>query len=628
MVIGDRGRDPKAWQWAFGTNDSGLWQPIPVRRFQAFMDVSGIWRVVLGLYQPGFTAYKAKKPPVQALMTRAYDIDRLILPVVPKPRWDAITEGVQQALTDEVIETAVRKLPAAHYRRSGKDLIKALKARRDLLGEASRDFFRNVTRYTDIDFTDGDDEIIVEYQGEGGVRVAARQAGGGPYLDRRFESENTKEVRLYLRAGDDRLRIQGESHGRMQVRISAGAGNDSIVVDSGSLAEGATVYGPDSSTVVAGDVKHKPQNARRRILWAGGLQPATHPDWGSRTYPRFDFSVGADFGFRPRVELYYDKMAFLEPDYKNRSMIALRYSTRRNTGSFKLEHLRRNVAPRVHFYSSLFGSRIERIRYFGIGNETKNNQDGEFYDLQHGEIRLDVGIGFGSEERFLWKVTAMASHADTDTSASLGTLISIDRPYGSGEFNMFALTTEMLMDRRDDFDRPTAGYLLEAGAGIYPEAGDLKEGTFADVWGRFRGYLPLYRNNPILAGRGYVGWTFGDAPFMRQPWLGGEDILRAYRENRFLGEGAIAASLELRVALFSLPILFVPVDFGMLGFGDVGRVFAEDENSNTLHTSGGIGLFMAPGHLGVPALEDLLLRLYGAWSSEQFNVYFGFGVTF
>ncbi len=49
----------------------------------------------------------------------------------------------------------------------------------------------------------------------------------------------------------------------------------------------------------------------------------------------------------------------------------------------------------------------------------------------------------------------------------------------------------------------------------------------------------------------------------------------------------------MRLYLFRFNLL-VPMDFGITGFGDVGRVFVYDESSSVWHPSGGGGVWFAP----------------------------------
>ncbi len=460
--------------------------------------------------------------------------------------------------------------------------------------------------------------------------VARGQGAEHPIISRIFHEADTREIRLYLRQGNDRVELRGSGEGGIKVRIGTGAGQDTVHIAPGASGSGTTVYNADGSMTItgAGDVDRVDIDAKRRILWDGGMRPVARPDWGHVLHWGASFSVNSDFGFRPKVELYRDGFGFQKPDFATRSMLALRYSSDRNTGSIELEHIRRDVRSNLHFFARAFASKIERIRYFGQGNETTSILPDDFYDLEHGELQLETGVAWGSEESVLLSVAVVGSVADTDTASSLGTLVSIQRPYGSGNFRTYGFTGRFEMDRRDDFEKPSAGYAIEAGAGFYPRTGDLVEGSFGDVWARARGYVPLRGRNPVLAGRAYAAGTFGTAPFARQPWIGGQDLLRAYKENRFLGDGAFSASVELRWALFSWPLLFVPVDLGLVGFVDAGRVFLDGEQSNTMHTSAGFGFYMAPGYLGVPALESLLVRLLFAWSDEDFSIYFGWGLSF
>jgi len=70
--------------------------------------------------------------------------------------------------------------------------------------------------------------------------------------------------------------------------------------------------------------------------------------------------------------------------------------------------------------------------------------------------------------------------------------------------------------------------------------------------------------------------------------------LRGFRKNRFSGRSLAYGSLELRQKVFGSKSFLFPGDIGVIGFGEMGRVWMPNEESKTWHTSYGGGLYYAP----------------------------------
>ena len=70
--------------------------------------------------------------------------------------------------------------------------------------------------------------------------------------------------------------------------------------------------------------------------------------------------------------------------------------------------------------------------------------------------------------------------------------------------------------------------------------------------------------------------------------LSDQDVAR-FTANRFRFPG-----VELRARLFRYRLGFIPGDFGVMAFGDAGRVWNTGESSSRLHWGGGGGLWIAP----------------------------------
>jgi hemolysin activation/secretion protein len=86
-------------------------------------------------------------------------------------------------------------------------------------------------------------------------------------------------------------------------------------------------------------------------------------------------------------------------------------------------------------------------------------------------------------------------------------------------------------------------------------------------------------------------------PFFDAAMLGGgslfsgSDTLRGYWPNRFIGDRSFYANADARLYL-SRFFLALPGEWGLIGFGDVGRVWLEGVTSDTWHSSVGGGIWI------------------------------------
>jgi len=85
---------------------------------------------------------------------------------------------------------------------------------------------------------------------------------------------------------------------------------------------------------------------------------------------------------------------------------------------------------------------------------------------------------------------------------------------------------------------------------------------------------------------------FGTAPFFDLATAGGPGTLRGFSQERFRGDGSLVASTEARIRLVRT-LVVLPADIGIMGIGDVGRVFLDGESSDVWHGAAGGGLWIS-----------------------------------
>src|SRR5207342_3069480 len=86
-----------------------------------------------------------------------------------------------------------------------------------------------------------------------------------------------------------------------------------------------------------------------------------------------------------------------------------------------------------------------------------------------------------------------------------------------------------------------------------------------------------------------------DFEYFQALTLGANNFLRGFRKNRFSGRSLAYGSMEIRQKLFTSKWYVIPGDFGLVGFGDLGRVwYPSDAANNVWHAAYGGGFYYVP----------------------------------
>ncbi|MEP0479359.1 MAG: phosphoesterase, partial [Nonlabens sp.] len=83
-----------------------------------------------------------------------------------------------------------------------------------------------------------------------------------------------------------------------------------------------------------------------------------------------------------------------------------------------------------------------------------------------------------------------------------------------------------------------------------------------------------------------------DYQFYQSAQVGQNNGLRGYRTQRFSGESALAGSADVRYSFNEFKTGFVPLQIGIFGGADVGRVWQDGENSDKWHNDFGGGFWV------------------------------------
>ena len=191
----------------------------------------------------------------------------------------------------------MRALPPEHRAIKGEALSKALRQRRDDLPKAAEKYYRLLGEQVDVHATAEPDQArFTRVSKDAAELTLSRSDGRGsstPYYQRRFDSRTTKEVRVYLGAGDDRLVANGPATGGPQLRALGEEGRD-VLVD--SIRSKREKFYDDSAGPSHTEGYDSKIDRRSDIAPPRDKKELPPRDWGQRWIPYTWASYGPDIG--------------------------------------------------------------------------------------------------------------------------------------------------------------------------------------------------------------------------------------------------------------------------------------------------------------------------------------------
>jgi hypothetical protein len=581
-LIGDYDRHERQWDWAL-QKDGGRWVPLPHDRDQAFVHFDGLAMHVVRREAARLVKFGADYPSVMALTYSARFTDRRFLAELDWKDWEGVLQDLVGRLTDAAIDGAVRALPPSFYPLAGARLAARLKGRRDRLPAFAREFYELLSREVEVHGTAATDRAQLLHRGDGSVEVVL--AGqGGPYFRRTFRAPETKEVRLFLKGGDDHVLSEGRARPAVTVRVDGGDGDDTLDDSSGGYTR---LY--DSSgdnTVITG-----PGTRFNDRPEAPHLDRFDEPerDWGTSVGARPSLRVDEYYGVLLSASVWRERFGYRRYPYADRHSLRLDYGTSLGKAGALYEYQSRREDDRGRFDVVALATALDLFPYYGPGNEAVNTGPESFYALKQMQYVLAPSYRLDIRPVDVW-VGPVVKLSDTATPASL--LIGQQRPYGTGRFGQAGVRLQLALDRGYREAKGAAGLAFTVGGSFYPAVWSVREPfgeAHAVATAFLRARLPL---EPTLVLRAGGQQLIGLYPFREAAFVGGVETLRGLIERRYTGDASAYGNAELRLLLRRRDDAFVP-RLGVFGLADVGRVFLEGEESRRWHRAVGGGAWLA-----------------------------------
>ncbi|HEY4649778.1 MAG TPA: BamA/TamA family outer membrane protein [Pontibacter sp.] len=620
MLIGDWDRHEGQWRWAEKKKEGqngDLYIPVPEDRDQAFFKVDGVlpWLATRKWGIRNVQNFDYDYGDIIGLNLSAQTVDRTFLTGVSREDWLRIANDIKNSLTDEVIEQAVRELPETIYPLSGAELIAKLKSRRDKLPQVAERYYNHLARFVDVTGSDKHERFIVDRLNDKETQVSVYKiTKEGVLRDtlyrRTFYTNETKEIRLYGLGGQDEFIVSGNVNKGILVRIIGGQDRDSI-------ADNSSVSGLKRHTIVYD------QTEGNKFVFGPETKDETAPYADVNLYdrrsfklpyigPRLSFEYNVDDGLFVGAGVLARTHKFRKSPYATEHLLEANYAFLTKSYNIRYKGDFRQVLGSWHLLlnGAFEGPQYQR-NYYGLGNQTEQNAevDEAYYRVRFERQRVSallykdaasffrIGIG-PTYDRF--KVTHPERESFLVEQALAGNLQPGTFNEREGSFNPQEYIGAEAFANMDVVGggteaNPRIGLRWHNHVSYSHQLGNYKL-DYARISSEFRFYItPGFPFQLTWAGRVGAAHNFGDYRFYQANTLGGTDNLRGYRRTRFSGRSAIYANAEARVQLFDFNLYLAPGKFGVLGFYDAGRVYANENETQhflgSLHSGYGAGLW-------------------------------------
>ena len=639
----DFDRHERQWDWLGVNSTTGkIYYPVPTDRDQAFYSIRirnkffYFGRGVLSKFisgrniLPETQGFSDKTKNIRTFNRPTQNFDRFFLTGLSEDEWSRQIDEFLNAMTDAVIDSALHRQPVEVQNYSAKAIITMLKKKRKYFKADMMRYYRFLAKTVSIVGTNEQEQFLISEKENGNVSVIVKRtdSSGNPsstVYERIFDPAITSEIRIYGLEGNDKFIVQGGGS-KIKIRLIGGPGNDEY----NNNGNGRNLLAYDAGfeqNIFTGD-----KGIRKKI--AGDPQINNYTRLGYRYDNRsvgisLEYNTDAGLFIGPKLKIV--KQGFRKEPYNMSHLIAVNKAL--NSSSY---HIKYNADfIRVFRNTDLLfrGDAMlpaRRTRFFGIGNNTvfdKTKPGGhKYYFARYDMLNISLMARTTINKWLQIKYGPVFQYFKLKSRENENKYISVIYPdvggskiqYAAKSFTGGELGFEI--NTKNDPLIPTRGI----GLNVYGRslAGLNNSSNPVTQTG---GDLSLYtdfisKKHVVIATNFGASHITGKYEFEQAQYLGFKQNLRGFRFDRFAGRSRVYNNSELRFIKSDVNFGLFRGSCSVLVFNDVGRVWADNEQSTQWHNGYGWGIMIAP-------LDRLVITATLMYSKEEKNlplITFGF----
>ncbi len=622
LLVSDWDRQADNWKFmGFGDKKAFTFYPMPKDRDRAFSRWEGIyWLLDQEFGSPKISSFDYKWGDFKSLTFKARYIDRMLLSELDQAEWLDIARSLQTDLSDDVVEAAWQNIPPEAQPVAADKMVDILKTRRDDLPKATSKYYQLLARYVDVIGSNKREIFEVERFPNGDVKVEVfKKKKTGEKSDllysRLLHKTETREIRLYGLDNEDEFYFSGKANKSILTRVITGEDQD-VVVDRStvkSCKKQTLIYDHSKADSLVLGQTSRIVRTREPVVF-------TYQLWEPNSYlPMPSFVYNQDDGFGLGFGLSMTKHGFRKPGYAKKYFFRGAATTNENYWLNATADFHHVLGKWDWLLAGNISNSERSFRHFyGIGNETvKDNllKEAGFYENQTNIQQASTGLRrtFWRRSNFILSTAFerywVRSKADGERSASI--FDELPELPGLGTNAFLGTRQELNLNLADAAFLPTRGVKFQLSHQYYFNLSET-DSRFGKWAADMRFYETIRIAIPVTIGqRGGFQQTYGDVPFYYLARLGQRDNLRGFLRNRFTGQKAVYSNTDIRFDLGTIETAFVPFGIGLLGFYDVGKVWAKGVDSDKWHQGYGGGIYLSPVN------ENFNLTFSAARSEEE-----------
>ncbi|MEO6732629.1 MAG: BamA/TamA family outer membrane protein [Ferruginibacter sp.] len=637
IFLGDWDRHADQWRWIdIGNGKDKMYAPVPRDRDQVFYINQGLFPKLAALpwIMPKFQGFGGTIKNINTFSFNARWIDGIFTNGLSYDDWLKSTEATVKALTDPVIEAALKNLPLNVYNGTHHQLADQLKKRRaDLLLKMPR-YYRFLNKIVDIPLTDKNELVTINDTLNGQLsmnvfKLSKENEPGKMLYSRVFNPSVTKEIRLFLQGGNDSVVINN-SGASIKIRMVGDALAEKKYAINGSNKYLRKIYRYDGmqNAIITGSSGSIHNHLSDDV--ANTAMQLTNRY--NKTIPLINAGYNLDDGFIFGGGVRFIRQGFRKDPYASVQQFTLGHSFSTNAYRFIYSGEWLKAIGNADFLLQANALAPDNTQnFFGRGNESVINKTGDFkrfYRTRFSLYNLAPAFRWRSGKGNSIAIGPFVQYYQYDADDNKNRFItntSLIHSYDSattGKDKAHAgLAINLVHDSRNNLLLPTFGSYINMQLKGYSGLNDYSK-SFAQLTTEIAVYKSIDRKSAVvIANRVGGGITKGKAAFYQSLFLGGHENLRGYHQYRFAGEHMLYNNLEARIKVANVASYILPGQLGIVGFYDVGKVWQKGYNSKGWHHGAGGGIYFAPAQMAI-------FQLMAGNSGEGWYPYFTMGFRF
>ena len=626
MLIGDWDRHDSQWRFAQYDHDDGTstFKPIPRDRDQVYSNFDGgIFDVVRSLFNTSrqFQVYGPELKHTEWFNAAGIKMDRALIQNYGKEAWIAEAEFIQKQVTEEIIDAAFRDLPEEVQDKTSLEIKENLKGRNKNIVKIAEEYFDYLAKLQTVTGTNKEDYFDITRLPDGKTNIKVFRIKDGEkenlLVDRTFDKKETKEIWVYGLDDKDVFEVSGNGNNPIFIRLIGGQNKDTYIFKNGKNIKVYDQKSEKSTMEEKGGAAFRFTNnydlntydflKQKRII--NLLLPAIgyNPDDG--------FKIGISdvmtvYGFQRNP--FAQQHRFFAGFYFGTHSFDLNYE-----GEFANIFGSWNLLLGANFQNPNYSQ-----NYYGFGNESINPDYEYGYEERYNRVRIGgygTSIGIKKESAYGSILQFDAVFESNKVEGTEDRFIVLDEPTELDQSKYFlSAQGQYSYESYDNKVNPTRGMNFKILTGVTQNLQD-KDRIFGYIKPEIVFYNALTKNRKLIlktdvSAQLNVGNNF---EFYQAAKLGNTTGLRAYQDERFIGKYAALASGDLRYSFNKFRTGLIPVQIGVFGGYDIGRVWISNDTSKMWHSSYGGGLWINSA--------DLVSGTVSVFAGEE-NIYLSFGL--